>query len=503
MEDYNLSSIIQRKNGILASLILTATSLITTLSIAQSIVQIGPGEELETSYLRLSVLTYAIPTNLEGRIRSVSKHDEELIAITAEGVMFRISKDLSIKKMDFPPPDLNVKGFIAHNKYNYFEALPHVHDIASVGGVFYATYDYFDETSGRIRFKLAVLNPRSKKWSVIFESTDIDTSYYALGAGGRMLPRGDNLFFTVGDYSLDRANGLPSDFAAANDRTPFGKIFYLETKTGVVSEYSRGHRNPLGIATLGNQIIVTDNGPRGGDGIFVLNRGDNCGWPFVSFGMKYLENSAISAQSNIGDQVYKYPYKGPDFVFLPSIAPTQIIQINELDGKWRGDWLVGSLKAMKMFRLHREGGRFIYAEPISIGHRIRNIIEWNKAIWLLSDSGYLIQLTASRQQELYANVTEKLRICMSCHSIDRGQEPTNYGPNLFYVFNRPIASSAYSNYSKSIKGAARLGKWTRENLFGFLRSPQMFAPGTTMPDLPLSLSDADIQATIDALAELK
>ena len=52
---------------------------------------------------------------------------------------------------------------------------------------------------------------------------------------------------------------------------------------------SVGHRNPIGVVQdpSSGTIIATEHGPRGGDEINKITKGENYGWPFVSYGEPY------------------------------------------------------------------------------------------------------------------------------------------------------------------------------------------------------------------------
>ena len=71
--------------------------------------------------------------------------------------------------------------------------------------------------------------------------------------------------------------------------------------------------------------------------------------------------------------------------------------------------------------------------------------------------------------------------CAGCHSLGEG-EAARFGPNLYGVVGRPVASAAGFAYSPAMGAAgAAGGAWTIELLDAFLMSPQTAIPGTTMP----------------------
>lgn len=68
------------------------------------------------------------------------------------------------------------------------------------------------------------------------------------------------------------------------------------------------------------------------------------------------------------------------------------------------------------------------------------------------------------------------RRCAACHSIEEGVNQA--GPSLAGVVGRDIASIDGFNYSSALTSLE--GAWDYEHLFGFLKNPREYAPGTTM-----------------------
>jgi cytochrome c len=77
-------------------------------------------------------------------------------------------------------------------------------------------------------------------------------------------------------------------------------------------------------------------------------------------------------------------------------------------------------------------------------------------------------------------------ICGACHTFDQGGG-TRVGPNLYGIVDRKIAGEPGFGYSAALKDHG--GTWTAANLDGFLRTPQGFARGTTMPFSGISSSN--------------
>lgn len=60
--------------------------------------------------------------------------------------------------------------------------------------------------------------------------------------------------------------------------------------------------------------------------------------------------------------------------------------------RWEGDLLMGSLKAQSLFRMRLDGDRVVYAEPIQLDRRIRDVRQMGDMLVLLTDQGSLLTL---------------------------------------------------------------------------------------------------------------
>src|SRR5262249_14088332 len=138
-----------------------------------------------------------------------------------------------------------------------------------------------------------------------------------------------------------------------------------------------------------------------------------------------------------------------------------------------------SLRAQTLFRIRLDGERVLYAEPIPLDHRLRDIVMLpdqtiaivtdEKQLMLLRDpmvaspkddfnqplkiAGYDAErkleapqdkLTESWARTLYADR------CGACHSMDG---TPNVGPSLAGIIGRPIGKYPNFSYSAALSGA--------------------------------------------------
>lgn len=320
-------------------------------------------------------------------------------------------------------------------------------------------------------------------------------------AGGRLVNLGDRgLLLTVGDFGFA---GMTSElkYLAQRGEYDYGKTILIDPVSGNLSHFTKGHRNPQGLATTATgQVYLTEHGPTGGDELNLLQEGENYGWPFVTYGRRGTEDSSTRAKENgpldwtFGDHTGDYQL--PMYSWVPSIGISNLISVRgELFDQWRDDLLVSSLRQKTIYRLRIREGRVIFAEPVvTLDTRIRDLVEMSDGtIYLRGDFNHLFQLTPDFSEQSIA-----IAQCSACHSFVEDQ-PDGIGPNLWEVTDRPIASRGNFRYSAALE--AQTGVWDREQLKAFLQAPQDFAPGTTMT---YAVGDpAEVDLIVDYLMSLQ
>lgn len=214
---------------------------------------------------------------------------------------------------------------------------------------------------------------------------------------------GHRLLFSADGY-LYISSGERQKFDPAQDmQSNLGKIIRLHddgsvpadnpfaAEGGVTAEiWSLGHRNPLGIAfDEAGQLWNIEMGPRGGDELNRVIRGENYGYPIVSNGRHY-------SGRDIPDHDTRPEFEAPKVWWTPVISPGGfIIYDGDLFTAWQGDGLITGLSSQALLRIEFSGEDAREAERFDMGRRIRAVVQGpNDAIWLLEDGsrGRLLKL---------------------------------------------------------------------------------------------------------------
>jgi hypothetical protein len=295
---------------------------------------------------------------------------------------------------DFLPPIETGENLNKSIRYKHRELSPRIEGLLYSNGIFYVSYTRYDVEKDLIHFVIAKIRKSEKKWTTIYDSPGLNAPYFTLGLGGKLAITGNRLYFTCGDFSLDRINGLSSDVASQNINLPWGKINYIDLDSGKFHVYTSGHRNPLGLVILQNGLMLaTENGPQGGDEINIISEGKNYGWPYKSFGTHYGSfdeyGDALPASKKMAGQL-----EDPIYVFVPSPALSDIIQISNFHKKWDDNLLLGSLKAKSLFHVKLDKKRIIFVEQIPINYRIRSLVQNNNSFFIYTDEGSILKVNA-------------------------------------------------------------------------------------------------------------
>jgi aldose sugar dehydrogenase len=208
------------------------------------------------------------------------------------------------------------------------------------------------------------------------------------------------LFITTGDrYAYkDRAQDLTSHLGKviriyADGAIPADNPFVGQAgKRGEIWSY--GHRNLQGMAfhPQTGALWTHEHGPRGGDELNIVTRGQNYGWPLVTFGRDYITRQPISKATTRADIPAALK------TWIPSIAPSGLTFVtSNRYPAWKGNVLIGSLAHQQLVRLELDGDRVVAEHRLlrDLGERIRDVRQGpDGLIYLLTDSedGRLLRL---------------------------------------------------------------------------------------------------------------
>jgi glucose/arabinose dehydrogenase len=210
---------------------------------------------------------------------------------------------------------------------------------------------------------------------VIYTSNLISRSGVHFGC--RLAIADGGIFISHGDRGM-RETVQDPDFHG-------GTVIRIALDDGAVSIFTKGHRNPQGMAIHPDTgaIWVNEHGPRGGDEINILVEGANYGWPIVSHGREY-------SYGKVGEGLKtKAGYQDPVWVWTPSIAPSGMaFYEGDMFPEFRGDLLVTSLKFRSLYHVELESGIPVRETPYLRGNmgRLRDVeVLPDGSILVLSD----------------------------------------------------------------------------------------------------------------------
>ena len=182
-------------------------------------------------------------------------------------------------------------------------------------------------------------------------------------------------------------------FAAQDLSSNLGKIIFIDLSTFEPTIFSKGHRNPQGLFNDNGIIISTEHGPRGGDEINIIDKGNNYGWPLSSYGEPYLYEKYETHDYNYLKSHREKNFIEPVYSFVPSIGISQLIKVpKKFNHFWENDFLISSLNGGSIFRtkIDKKNNKILYNEKIFLNERIRDIIyidELNTVLLALENTG--------------------------------------------------------------------------------------------------------------------
>jgi aldose sugar dehydrogenase len=194
------------------------------------------------------------------------------------------------------------------------------------------------------------------------------------------------------DPAQDLKSNLGKVLRLNDDGTP-AKGNPFEQQGGVTAEiWSLGHRNPLGMAfDAQGQLWVVEMGPKGGDELNRIVKGENYGYPVVSNGDHY---SGLP----IPDHHTRPEFKAPEIDWTPVISPSSLIIYS---GKqfplWKDKALIGGLSSKSIVVVELKSKPVREVQRLDMKQRIRGLHQaQDGSIWVIEDGSRakLLKLSA-------------------------------------------------------------------------------------------------------------
>jgi aldose sugar dehydrogenase len=226
-----------------------------------------------------------------------------------------------------------------------------------------------------------------------------------LNIGCRMVQAQDgNLFVTLGDHFA------PKEFAQKLDNH-IGKIVritpdgtaptdnpFVGNQGALPDIWAYGLRNAQGLAfnPADGKLWEQEHGPMGGDEINIIEKGQNYGWPRVSYGVNY-DGTPVGNGKATMDGV-----TDPVWHWTPSIAPSGMtFYTGDLIPGWKGNLLNGALKFELLSRLELKGDKVLKEERLlqNMRERIRDVRQGpDGAVYLVTDnaSGRILRIVPTK-----------------------------------------------------------------------------------------------------------
>ena len=198
-----------------------------------------------------------------------------------------------------------------------------------------------------------------------------------------------------GEGKLWISSSERKEFDPAQDMgTNLGKIVRLNDDGSVPADnpfaeqggiaaqvWTLGHRNILGMAfDAQGRLWAHEMGPKGGDELNLIVRGENYGYPLVSNGVHYDDTP-------IPDHDTRPEFRAPAVTWTPVISPAGfIIYDGDVFPSWQGSGFIGGMSSMSLVRVEFDGESAREAERFDMQRRIREVEQGpDGAIWLLED----------------------------------------------------------------------------------------------------------------------
>jgi hypothetical protein len=214
------------------------------------------------------------------------------------------------------------------------------------------------------QYSINLINPELKKGKLWFRGKPcVPLSAVQHAAGRIAVIDSSNVYLTTGDLGYKKI-GDPLT------RQWLGGVFKVSEKK--ITQISQGHRNPQGILLIGQDLYISEHGPRGGDELNFIKKGKDYGWPFVTYGQAYSSGDYVRPTKPGTHQGYEEPL----YYWVPSVAPTELVKLpNTL--QWQGleKYIVmGTLAELSLIFIELTSNKKVgEVFKYNVGQRIRDL----------------------------------------------------------------------------------------------------------------------------------
>lgn len=276
-------------------------------------------------------------------------------------------------------PVSGIEGVWARGQGGLMEVALHP-DYAKNGWVYLGLSESGGKRDGKAQGMTKIVRGRIKDNAWVDEETIFEVPFKfhrsaGVHFGTRFVFKDGYLFFGIGDRgAMDMAQDLSKPNGKIHrifddGRVPEDNPFAAQ-KDAYPTIWTYGNRNPQGLDMHPEtgDIWESEHGPRGGDEMNVMERGNNYGWPTISYGMNYNGKPITDATSAPG-------MEQPKHYWTPSIAVCGIdFYEGNLFPEWKHDLFVGGLASKELHRLQIEGQEVVADDIVlkNVG-RVRDV----------------------------------------------------------------------------------------------------------------------------------
>ena len=217
--------------------------------------------------------------------------------------------------------------------------------------------------------------------------------------GSRIVFDNNNkIYLSIGDRGTrneaQNLNSHKGKILKLNDDGSANKDNPLKDK-GLNEIWTYGHRNPQGLFMHPEtkKLWSVEFGPRGGDELNLIEKGNNYGWPVITYGREYWGPKIGETHKKGMEQPIKY--------WKPSISPSGFtIYVSEKYPQWSSNFFLANLSSKHIRRLVMENNKVKQQETLleKLGWRFRHV-RANKEgrLFFATDHGHFGELIAENQ----------------------------------------------------------------------------------------------------------